>query len=96
MLFQNQEAKNLGGKKMKKILSFVLTSMVAVAFAGITFAAEPPMEPAQPETPTQAAPAKPEKKVHHKKHHKKHHHKKHHKKHVKKEVGPAPEAPPAK
>ncbi len=70
---------------MKRILSTIIASLVAIAFAGIAFAAEPAMTPGHPEAAvktTPATPAKPDtyktvkpgaaKKSTARKHHKKH------------------------
>jgi hypothetical protein len=73
--------KNSEAEKMKRILSTIVASLVAIAFAGIAFAAEPAMTPGQPEATAKTAPAKAETsktmapktvKKHHKKHTKKH------------------------
>lgn len=80
---------------MKKILSVVLASMVAVAFAGITCAAEPATTTMDSSAPTEAAPAKSQVKKHHHKKHNKKHHRKHHKKEMKAKEGSAPEVPMA-
>ena len=70
---------------MKKVLSTIVASLVAVSFAGIVFAQEAPA-PAPDAAPAAGEMKKEEAKP--MKHHKKH--KRHHKKH-KKEVGPAAE-----
>ncbi len=44
------EFKTTGGCKMKKVLSTIVAAIVAVAFAGVVFAAEP-ATPATPATP---------------------------------------------
>jgi hypothetical protein len=79
---------------MKKIMSAIVATLVAVAFTGIAFAAEPAPAPeqAQPAIRAEVTPAKPEMRKHHKKHHRKHH-KKHHKAHMKKHEEQAPVAP---
>jgi hypothetical protein len=41
----------LGGIKMKKVLSSIVAALVAVAFAGVVFAAEPVAAPAAPAAP---------------------------------------------
>lgn len=63
---------------MKRILSTIVASLVALAFAGFAFAAEPatPVEPASPDSYQTVKPdeaKKPVTKKHPKKHHKKHH-----------------------
>lgn len=45
---------------MKRILSTIVASLVAIAFAGIAFAAEPAMTPGHPEATVKTTPAKAE------------------------------------
>jgi len=46
---------------MKKLLSTIVASLVAIAFAGFAFAAEPAMAPGQPEAAVKTSPATPAK-----------------------------------
>ncbi len=78
---------------MKKILSAIVTAIVAISFAGMVFAQEkkPEQQPASATGPT----LKQDVTKHHKKHHKKQQ-KKHKKEVKKKEAAPAPvQAAPA-
>jgi hypothetical protein len=59
------KTQSIGGSKMKKVLSTLVAALVAVAFAGVVFAAEPAKSaaPAAPAAaPAAAEPAKEEKK----------------------------------
>jgi hypothetical protein len=61
----NDKTQSIGGSKMKKVLSTLVAALVAVAFAGVVFAAEPAKSaaPAAPAAaPAAAEPAKEEKK----------------------------------
>src|SRR5512136_678422 len=46
--YMKRQQITLGGCKMKKVLSTLVAAIVAVAFAGVVFAAEPAPAPAAP------------------------------------------------